>query len=438
MSAENEVVETIFNIATRIMLEGTELGLKIAGSGAKAIGVSFFALARKIMEKERTGKKLTPGEIAFKDLMNSGEEIHSVWLNTDELSNFTKIAKQMGVPFVAIKNGDELAKTHKLFTKRDNDGNVVEFVDDYKDKVSISFRASDDVRLSHIIEMFSTFNHSTTIVNDNQKEIEKIKDEVEEFIKDNGVEIEYPPEVIVAEEVRKNNAPVFEKNSLDLNKEQSQQISYGSEILCFSEFGFSTIPNKEDFKEAFDKYLLDNPDKKEFATALFEQGNILIDKGIVDNKSKSAFVVTNADDTFKFFGLDKKPTLTKLKKSYERLISKRTPTAKKKIVSRMYEYALNVVENHHKDNNIYFCYQLFGFDRKPTKSELTNAYNNFDFEKFDFKAFCDNAYKKSLNQLEKSNSVRTKLQVKKELNEIKSKTNIDNIKSHIKNQDITK
>ena len=438
MAAEDAVVETVFNVATRILVAGTELGLKIAGTGAKAIGVSFFALAKKIAEKEKTGKKLTAGENAFKDLMNSGEEIHSVWLNSDELANFSKIAKQMGVPFVAIKNGDELAKTHKLFTKRDSDGNIIEFVDDYKDKVSISFRASDDVRLSHILEMFSTFNHSTTTVLDNQKEVEKLKDDVDDFIKDNGVEIELPPEVIEAEEVRENNAPALETNLTDLNKKQSNQISCGNDVLCFSEFGFATVPNKEDFKSAYDKYILENPDKKEFATALFEQGNILIDKGATVVNDKSAFIVKNADDTFKFLGVENKPTLAKLKKGYEKLLNKSSIEDIKKVVSKMYDYSVDVIENNPTDNNMYFCYQMFGFSRKPTKTELTNAFENFDYENFDFKGFCNSAYEKSLKQLENAKSVRTTLQAKKELNSLKADKNIDNVKTHIKSKEIAK
>ncbi len=342
MAAEDAVVDTLTSITTKLLIAGTEIGLKITGAGARAIGVSFYALAKAISNKRSQGKALTPGEVEFESMMQSGEEIHSIWLKDVDLNNFSQIAKQMGIPFVAIKNGDELEKTHG-FLHHHTTGNAIEFAEDYKDKVSISYRVSDEVRIAHILEMFNTFDKSeTTTVEPEIVAKEEFKDEVEQFIEENGVQVERPPEVLAAKEVN--------TKSFDQVSEKSSTVSAEAELdnvplLCFSEFGFESKPSQAEYDAAYIKRLTDagiNPSEPNYFTALYEQGSKIIEGEItppvslqndraaeelarniwINSASSRSEVISDIPDSLQFFGFNKIPSVNELKKGYSDFISK--------------------------------------------------------------------------------------------------------------------
>ncbi len=437
MAAEDAVVDMLFTIATRIMVSGAELGLKITGTGAKAIAVSFYALGKSIFEKEKSGKKLTAGENAYKDLMKCGEEIHSVWISKDDLKNFAQIAKQLGVSFVAIKNGDELDKSHKFLSHKDKDGNAIEFVEAYKDMVSISYRASDEIRMAHILEMFNNFNKSETTVDDKVTEKETVKDDVEEFMKENGVKVERPPEVVEAEEVNKEKSQVSEKD-LPTSNEEIKDRHYGSETqLCFEHFGFDKPPTQAEYDNAYIKYITDNginPAEPNYTTALYEQGSkiianqitkqeITVDRGkpepiIFDKSNLKPRVAENVPECFAFFGFKEIPPVQELKKAYIEYVAKNGKTAGSNIVDNMYEAAADLI-NKPNEENLKFCYEFFGFDHKPTKSELDAAYKAYDANSTSASTLAKGVYENALKYMERSNSVRETLQAKQELNKIK-------------------
>lgn len=338
MAAEDAVVDVMM----KIVMTGVDVGLKISGAGAKAIGLSMYALAKSIREKQLSGKKLTPGEVAFTNLIKSGEEIHSVWINKDELENFSQIAKKIGISFVAIQNGDELSKGKGFIHKLEN-GDKIEFADEFKDKVSISYRCSDEVRMAHILQMFNTFNPSMTVVNDNEKEVADIKDEVEEFIKENGVENEYPPEVADYEEVKNEQSRASEINSMNpesetINPLQTVSAESSKEAeqtaLCFTFFGWNEMPTKEEFINSYKKYVLSNNinvEEPNFVTALYEQGCKVIDKN-----------ASQVPECFAFFQFKEQPTVEELKSAYNKVIRSRGSDDVK--TNDMYKAALNKLE----------------------------------------------------------------------------------------------
>lgn len=378
MAAEDAVVDMIFNVATRLLISGTEVGLKVVGEGAKAIGITFYSLAKTIAEKERTGKKLTAGENAFKNLITCGEEIHSIWLKESDLENFKQLTTQMEVPYVAIKNGDELEKSHKFLKKKDKSNKLVEFADDYKDKVSISFRASDDVRMAHIIEMFDTFNHAKTTM-EKEKTVDKIEqkvDEIEKFIKESGVKFENPPQVIDSKEVEKKQSKVVSENDLKISAKN--QIS----MDCYENSKF---------------------------------------------------------DSFKIFGFknDKNLNVQNLNVGYNKFIKDNSNVSGKDIIEAMYN-ASNLLLENPSDNKVHFCYEFFGFNYKPTTEELNVAYKEKLEKNITIKDVADIAYKDALKKLEGNKSVRTKLQAKKELNNIKTLVTPSKAIQKDKNIEITK
>ena len=440
MAAEDAVVDTLFNVAMKLVLGGTELGLKVAGSGAKAVAVSFYALGKSILEKRRTGVSLTPGEIQFEKLMKCKEDIHSIWLSKDDLKNFAQIAKQMGIPFVAIKNGDELTKAHKFLSHKDKTGNTVEFAEHFKDMVSISYRASDKVRMAHILEMFNTFNKSETVVEETEKTQEKVVDEVEEFMKENGVEVERPPEVVEAEEVNQQKSQASEKGSISTDDETKRAEDFGSvSQICFEEFGFDKQPTQAEYDNAYIKRITEagiNPAEPNYFTALYEQGCKIINNEItsqevkVDRSTPTASsntvkadpketVKDSVPECFAFFGFNEVPSVDELKNAYTGFIAKNGKTEGSNIVDNMYQAAGELINKSNEDN-LRFCYEFFGFKHKPSREELDAAYKAYDLNSIDAPSLAKSVYENALEYMSKSESVRETLKVKKELNTLRN------------------
>lgn len=379
MAAEDAVVDTLTSITTKLLIAGTEIGLKITGAGARAIGVSFYALAKAISNKRSQGKTLTPGEVEFESMMQSGEEIHSIWLKDVDLNNFSQIAKQMGIPFVAIKNGDELEKTHG-FLHHHTTGNAIEFAEDYKDKVSISYRVSDEVRIAHILEMFNTFDKSeTTTVDPEIVAKEEFKDEVEQFIEENGVQVERPPEVLAAKEV---NTQKFDQVS-----EKSSTVSADEELdnvplLCFSEFGFESKPSQAEYDAAYIKRLTDagiNPSEPNYFTSLYEQGSKIIGGEI-------------------------------------------TPTISFQSSRAGEELARNIWKDNIAARSESFIpegFRYFGFEKTPSVDELKKSYSDYISQNAGHDVPAKAAYESALNEIEKGKSIREKLKAKQELHTLK-------------------
>lgn len=435
MAAEDAIVDAAASVAIKIIVEGVELGLRIVGGGGKAIALGFYALSKHINDKRKSGKNLSAGEVEFEKLMKSGEEIHSVWLNKDDLANFSQIAKQLGITFVSIQNGDELKKGHKFLSKKDKNGNTIEFAEDYKNMVSISYRASDAIRMAHILEMFDNFGQTETKSEEQSSAKEEVIDEVEEFMKENGVEFERPPEATVSEEVNTEQQSKSQVSDPGLSQSESKTSATNSGKsdvqMCFEQFGFDRIPDKALYDAAYIKYITENkinPSEPNYITALYEQGCKIIAKNHVVNQtvhtsSMAKTVVPNQEktaevaDCFKFFGFDKTPTVQELKTAYFDFIEKNGKTSGSNIVDGMYDAAVDLLDMPNEEG-LRFCYEFFGFQQKPTKTELDAAYKNYVSNATDVPTVAKSVYENALTYMQNSDSIRQTLQAKRELNKI--------------------
>ena len=387
MAAEDVVVDSILRLTSTVLVEGTKLGFTVAGYGFKAIGVTYYALAQSISRKRERGEKLTGGEVTFEKMMKSGEDIHAVWIKKDDLKNISTIAQQLGISFFAVQNGDELQKS-KGFLSRLGKGadEVITFSDNYSDMVSISYRASDEVRMAHILEMFDTFDPSQITVADPTEKtengvvndvVEADIDEVEEFIASNGVEVEIPPEVVEYKEVNQNeltqttNEPASVKNLQPLNEKTNKAAQATGNKLCFEQFGFNQMPTKAEFDAAYIKYITDNninPNEPNIINAFYEQGCKLI-----SGEVKGQVLITSPE--------------------IESIVAAKAPEA-----------------------TLPECYQYFGFDKTPSVKELKQAFKNMEGNDSKTKK---KMYSDALKLMEKSQSVRETLQAKQELHSLR-------------------
>lgn len=460
MAAEDAVVDAVTTVAMKIVIDGIPFAFKIFGKGAKVTGVILYTLAQKINNKEKNGKPLTPGENNWKKLVKSGDEIHTVWINRSDLVNFTQIAKQFRIGFVATKNGDAIEKSRNFLLNKNNNDELINFTDNYKDMVSIQYRASDEIRMSHILEMFDTFNKTkTTAAETVSPEKDTTVDEVEKFMKENGVKFEYPPEVVAYEEVstektQKNQAS--EKSSTITEKEVNSktQEDFGKKTsLCFEQFGFDKMPTKNEYNAAYINYIKENKintSEPNFITALYEQGCKLIEgvikmeplvqttvpKNAALNKPNIKSAKTEVAECFKFFGFNKTPSVQELKSAYTNFIKNKGKTNGSNIVDNMYNAAVDLLDKPNKEG-LRFCYEFFGFDKTPTKAELENAYKNYVEKSTDVPSIAKSVYENALNFMQKSESVRQTLQAKQELHRLhqSDNTTAKDINKHIDNSE---
>lgn len=88
----------------------------------------------------------------------------------------------------------------------------------------------------------------------------------------------------------------------------------------------------------------------------------------------------------------------------------------------MYDQACDLIDKPNEDV-IRTCYEFFGFDHKPTKSELDLAYQNYSENSTDVVSpLAKNMYENCLHSMEKSKSIREILEAKKELHILNEKS----------------
>lgn len=170
---------------------------------------------------------------------------------------------------------------------------------------------------------------------------------------------------------------------------------------------------------------------KDMLTALYEQGCKLIDgtikkepptlttvaKSKTQNISKTEKAATEVAECFKFFGLNKTPSVQELKNAYTDFIKNNDKTGGSNIVDNMYNAAVDLIDKPNKDG-LKFCYEFFGFKGTPTKSELENAYKNYIGDSLDVPSIAKSVYENALEYMQKSESVRQTLQAKQELHNL--------------------
>ena len=451
MALEDEVVGSVFKIGTTLIIDGMKLAVEIVGMKAMVIGLTYKAISKKIQTKEARKEKLTGGEVTFKKIMKSGEDIHAVWLNKSDLQNFSTIAKRLGIPFFAVQNGDEIKKSRKSLSDKNKDlDQVINFSGNYNEMVSISYRASDEVRMAHILEMFDTYDPAQlrqkpvpeqTI--DTEKEQTPL-DEVEQFMKDNGVEVERPPEVIAYEEVKNQQERASEKNSPDFGSENSKERSETGDglLMCFEQFGFDEMPSKAEYDTAYKDFVEKNginTSEPNYITSLYEQGSKIISGEIQPHKPDYTSISPDnvLPECYQVLGLKEAPkSLEDITTAFNNFKEKnRNVIDADKVGTVAYEAAVSIFnKGQTKQQNseqmsapkseLPKCFQVLGITEMPKSvSELHDRYMQFVENTGKYLpirqcSLATKAYEDCLKHMEKGESVRTKLEAKRERNNL--------------------
>ena len=91
MSTQAEAADQV----VRIMLDGSEHAIKIAGAGAKQIAVLLYALLKD--------QKRTKGKMRLSNMLRSGKELRIFPVKAEDLQRFCKEAKKYGVLYCALR-----------------------------------------------------------------------------------------------------------------------------------------------------------------------------------------------------------------------------------------------------------------------------------------------------------------------------------------------
>lgn len=142
MSSNGEAAEQL----TRIILDGTEVLLKLTGRGAERAAVLVYTTLRQ--------QEKTKGAARLSSMLRSGKPLKVYTFEEKDLPKFKEVAKQYGVLYSILKEKD---KTGGVF--------------------DVLVRADDENKINRIIERFSLTKLDTTSL---KVELEKEKSEREQ------------------------------------------------------------------------------------------------------------------------------------------------------------------------------------------------------------------------------------------------------------------
>ena len=142
MSSNGEAAEQV----TRIILDGTEVLLKLTGKGAERAAALVYTTLRQ--------QEKTKGAARLSSMLRSGKPLKVYTFEEKDLPKFKEVAKQYGVLYSILKEKD---KTGGVF--------------------DVLVRADDENKINRIIERFSLTKLDTTSL---KVELEKEKSEREQ------------------------------------------------------------------------------------------------------------------------------------------------------------------------------------------------------------------------------------------------------------------
>jgi hypothetical protein len=232
MSSNGEAAEQV----TRIILDGTEVLLKLTGKGAERAAVLVYTTLRQ--------QEKTKGAARLSSMLRSGKPLKVYTFEEKDLPKFKEVAKQYGVLYSILKEKD---KTGGVF--------------------DVLVRADDENKINRIIERFSLTKLDTTSL---KVELEKEKSEREqtkatdaEKNPDNVAEQKEVPEQerpqksrsdIVADELM--GAPIQNEVKVQGNPDMARTENtetVSSETLSYVETNHLSEPSLKDIRNPTDR-----------------------------------------------------------------------------------------------------------------------------------------------------------------------------------------
>ena len=140
----------------KMMLNGTEVLIKLTGTGAKNAAVLLYSMARQ--------QKKTKGSARLESMLRSGKPLKVYTFKADDLPKFKEVAKHYGILYTILKEKD---KTDGVF--------------------DVMVRAEDESKIARITERFNLAQVDVATLR-----AEIVKEQEEK--KENDQEAQNPPE----------------------------------------------------------------------------------------------------------------------------------------------------------------------------------------------------------------------------------------------------
>jgi len=151
MSSSGEAAEQV----VRIGLEGTEMALKLSGTGAKHLAVLLYSI---LSEKNKTA-----GKTRVVNMLRSGKELKIFTIKEEDLKKFSQEARRYGVLYCALRE------------KKPAEGSEVE----------VMVKEDDAARVNRIVDKLKL---ASVDIGKAVADVEKTKDEAAHGEQDKGVE----------------------------------------------------------------------------------------------------------------------------------------------------------------------------------------------------------------------------------------------------------
>lgn len=117
MSANGEAAEQV----TRILLEGTEVLLRLSGKGAERAAVLVYTTLRQ--------QEKTKGAARLSSMLRSGKPLKVYTFEEKDLPKFKEVAKQYGVLYTILKEKDKTGGVFDVLVRADDENKISRIIE---------------------------------------------------------------------------------------------------------------------------------------------------------------------------------------------------------------------------------------------------------------------------------------------------------------------
>ncbi len=100
----------------RMMLNGTEVLIKLTGSGAKNAAVLLYSIARQ--------QKKTKGKARLESMLRSGKPLKVYTFKDSDLPKFKEVAKQYGILYTVLKEKDKTGGVFDVLVRAEDESKI--------------------------------------------------------------------------------------------------------------------------------------------------------------------------------------------------------------------------------------------------------------------------------------------------------------------------
>ena len=100
----------------RMMLNGTEVLLKLSGSGAKNAAVLLYSIVRQ--------QKKTKGAARLESMLRSGKPLKVYTFKDSDLPKFKEVAKQYGILYTILKEKDRTGGVFDVMVRAEDENKI--------------------------------------------------------------------------------------------------------------------------------------------------------------------------------------------------------------------------------------------------------------------------------------------------------------------------